>query len=106
MATAALHLVTLLLHGAFPPTQGVPAGAAPATTAAQQAPAEAGAPPEFLLDHAALTREIEALAAAHPERATRILLGRSREGRAIEGLLIAGECESEKRPALLLIAKL
>ena len=65
------------------------------------APQEAHAP---LLSHAELQQSMARLAAEHAELVSVIAVGRSRAGRAIEGLrLMAGE-RSAGRPAILVVA--
>jgi hypothetical protein len=64
-------------------------------------PAETAAP---LLSHAELTSALNALAAAHPERAQVLAIGTSRGGRAIVGLRISAP--TPPRPAILLVANL
>ncbi len=61
-----------------------------------------------LQDHAALARELKALAGAHPELIELHKLGESRGGRAIEGLRLAGAGAKDEpaRPAILLVANL
>lgn len=68
-------------------------------------PAPPPAPALELHDHARLTRELEALASAHPGLVERHKLGSSRAGRALEALRFAGKGAGEAaRPALLLVA--
>jgi hypothetical protein len=64
-------------------------------------------PPLELLDHARLTEALHALADAHAERVETVMIGRSRAGRALEGLRIAGQgADGPGRPAILLVANL
>jgi hypothetical protein len=70
-------------------------------------PQEAAAPPELaLLSRAELARELEALAAGHPELVQRSTLGTSRGGHALEFLRLSGPGADPARPALLLLANL
>lgn len=61
-----------------------------------------------MLDHAQLSRELAAIASAHPDIAQLQTIGSSRAGRALEALRFAGRGASEDaaRPALLLVANL
>jgi hypothetical protein len=70
-------------------------------------PQEAAAPLELaLLSHAELARELEGLAALHPELVQRSTLGTSRAGRPLEFLRLSGPGAEGTRPALLLVANL
>lgn len=73
--------------------------------AAQEEPA---APALELRNHAELTRELHAIAAAHADVAELYKLGESRGGRALEALRLAGAGakEDKGRPAILLVANL
>lgn len=73
--------------------------------AAQEEPA---VPALELRNHAELTRELEAIAAAHPDLAELHKLGESRGGRALQALRLAGAGakEAKARPAILLVANL
>jgi len=70
--------------------------------------AQASPPAPELVDHAHLSSEIAAIAAAHPDLVQRNKLGESRSGRALEVLRITGPAPEKdgKRPALLLVANL
>jgi Zinc carboxypeptidase len=82
--------------------------------AAQQQPSEpaaqaAEAPPlpaPELLDHAALTARMRAIAGEHPDLATAIAVGHSRQGREILALRIASGEMTPGRPAILVVANL
>jgi hypothetical protein len=62
------------------------------------------APLPELLDHAALEARLAGIAAAHPELATTLRVGRSRGGRAITALRLAAGEVAPGRPALLVVA--
>jgi zinc carboxypeptidase len=66
------------------------------------------APALVLENHAQLSSALKALADAHPDVVTRIELGRSRGGRALEALRLvgAGASADKARPAILLVANL
>ncbi len=81
------------------------AGVCLLAVAAQEEPA---APALELRNHAELTRELHAIAAAHPDLAELHKLGESRGGRALEALRLAGAGakDAKARPAILLVANL
>lgn len=60
--------------------------------------------PIALAPHAELSARLAALAAAHPDLATLVPVGTSREGRAIEALRLAAGEVAPGRPAILLVA--
>ncbi len=74
----------------------------PAAQAAEPAPLPA---PE-LLDHAALTARMRAIAGEHSDLATAIAVGHSRQGREILALRIASGELTPGRPAILVVANL
>ena len=66
-----------------------------------------GAPAEELTlsDHAQLSASLAGIASAHPDVASLIAVGTSREGRALEALRISGT-DAPGKPAILLVANL
>ncbi len=82
------------------------AGLAAGLALARQDAPPAAEHPVKLLAHAELSAELARLASAHPDLATLHLVGRSREGRAIEALCITAAKERAEHPALLLVANL
>lgn len=66
----------------------------------------AAAPGLELVDERALHEALNAIATDHPELAALTVVGRSREGRAIEALRLAGGTPPPGRPAILVVANL
>jgi hypothetical protein len=79
--------------------------AAAAVVQSDEAASPAAPLPE-LLDHATLESRLAALAAAHPDLAATVHVGRSRGGRAITALRLGVGEPPPGRPALLVVANL
>ena len=84
-----------------------PAGAPPPQSSPQSSPPEkSDGPPVELLDNEALGARLAALAAAHPECASILRIGFSRERRPIDVLRLSAGEPPPGRPAILVVANL
>jgi len=107
-AISALALASPLAAQDPPPTEAPPVATESAEPATPPPPPPS---PRSILDgyptDDAFVARIEALAAAHPGRARLVELARSREGRRILALTLAGDLAlAEERPAILVVGGL